>query len=285
MRAGIAGLGLAAALTLGFSDAAAAGGQLLATGGLSQIEGTAGGGLVPWAVLAGYGTADEHAGTAFISHAGVADYQLNAAGAAVTLGNRLELSAARQNLSRDRAVEDPPLDGALQQDIVGAKIRMAGDLVYSDLPQVSVGLQYKRNRDANITALGPERRDDWDAYLAVSRLFLGGAMGRNLLLNATVRATRANETGLLGFGGPENDDHELVFEGSAAVFLDRRTAIGYEYRQKPDNLGLSESDWHDVFIAHFPSKSLGFAVALTDLGRIGGLPGQKGFYASAQASF
>ena len=276
--------GLALALTV-CSGTATAGGQLLATGGLTQLEGSAGGGIVPWAVLAGYGTAEQAGGTAFITHANLADYQLNAAGAAVTFGNRLELSAARQVLNRDRAVAQPPLDGALEQDIVGAKLRIAGDLVYTDIPQISVGLQYKRNRDADITALGPERRADWDAYVAVSRLFLGAAFGRNVLLNATVRGTRANELGLLGFGGPENDSRELQLEGSAALFLDRRTAIGYEYRAKPDNLGLGESDWHDVFIAYFPNKALGVAAALTDLGRIGGLPGQKGLYLSAQGSF
>ena len=38
------------------------GGRLLATGGATMIEGAAGGGLVPWAVLAGYGTREEWAG-------------------------------------------------------------------------------------------------------------------------------------------------------------------------------------------------------------------------------
>ena len=262
---------------------ALAGGQLIGTGGLGQIEGAAGGGLVPWAVISGYGTSTETSGTAFVSHANVADYQLNVIGASVSFNNRLELSAARQVFTQSRAAA--PLDAPAEQDVLGAKLRVLGDLIYDDLPQVSVGIQYKRNRDSDITLLGAERDSDWDAYIAVSRLFLGGVAGRNLLLNGTIRATRANEVGLLGFGGPDNDDHELMAEASAAVFLDRRTAIGYEYRRKPDNLGLRESDWHDVFVAYFPSKSLGLAVALTDLGRIGGLPDQKGIYTSAQASF
>ena len=33
--------------------------KLLLTGGVSNIEGSAGGGLTPWAVIGGYGTADE----------------------------------------------------------------------------------------------------------------------------------------------------------------------------------------------------------------------------------
>jgi hypothetical protein len=32
-------------------------GRLLATGGVSSLEGAAGGGITPWAVLAGYGEA------------------------------------------------------------------------------------------------------------------------------------------------------------------------------------------------------------------------------------
>src|SRR5438874_9832371 len=34
-------------------------GRLLATGGATQIEGSAGGGIVPWAVLSGYATRSE----------------------------------------------------------------------------------------------------------------------------------------------------------------------------------------------------------------------------------
>jgi hypothetical protein len=34
------------------------GGRLLATGGVSQVEGTGGGGLANWALITGYGTRD-----------------------------------------------------------------------------------------------------------------------------------------------------------------------------------------------------------------------------------
>ena len=34
------------------------GGKLLLTGGVSQLEGAAGGGITPWAVIGGYGTRD-----------------------------------------------------------------------------------------------------------------------------------------------------------------------------------------------------------------------------------
>ena len=46
-----------------------AGERLLATGGVMQIEGSAGGGLTPWALIAGYGTREEIGASAFYTHA------------------------------------------------------------------------------------------------------------------------------------------------------------------------------------------------------------------------
>lgn len=42
-----------------------AGDRLLATGGVTQIEGAAGGGLMPWAVISGYGTDQQIGGSLF----------------------------------------------------------------------------------------------------------------------------------------------------------------------------------------------------------------------------
>ena len=47
------------------STACQAGSRIIATGGASSIEGSAGGGIVPWAVLNGYASSDEWAATAF----------------------------------------------------------------------------------------------------------------------------------------------------------------------------------------------------------------------------
>lgn len=73
-------------------------GRLLATGGVSMIEGSSGGGIVPWATLSGYGTRDELATVVFATHVDSGDYRLDVQGAALTVGNRLELSLARQRL-------------------------------------------------------------------------------------------------------------------------------------------------------------------------------------------
>jgi len=55
------------AYLVGFSTHnAMAGDRLLATGGVSQIEGAGGGGLTPWALITGYGTDAQIGGTAFL---------------------------------------------------------------------------------------------------------------------------------------------------------------------------------------------------------------------------
>ena len=74
----------------------AATGKLLATPGVSQVEGSAGGGLVPWAQLAGYASADEVAINGFCSRADVTDYRLDVCGVQFNLFDRVELSYAQQ---------------------------------------------------------------------------------------------------------------------------------------------------------------------------------------------
>ena len=281
-------LACALAALLPAPPALAGQGRLLATGGATQIEGAAGGGIVPWAVLSGYGTDDQHGGTAFYTRVDTGDYALDAYGASYTFANRVEVSFARQSfdlgeLQRRLAL---PWD-ALEQDIYGMKVRLAGDLVYNTLPQVSVGVQHKRLRDGALPlAVGAREDHGTDAYVSASKLFLDAAGGYPLLLNATLRSTNANQAGLLGFGGDRRADRQWVWEGSAAVLLDPRLAIGVEYRQKPDNLGFAgEDDWRDVFIAWFPNKQVAVVGAWADLGSIATLDDQRGAYVSVQWSF
>lgn len=270
---------LAAATLLVGALPAAAGNKLLATGGASPIEGGGGGGLSPWALIAGYGSSSEWGVTAFATAVDVDDYRLDAYGAAFGWGDRLELSYTRQTFEVDA------LDLDLEQDIFGAKLRVAGALLYTALPQISVGVQHKRND----TMLVPEllgARDDrgTDVYLAASKLFFAALGGRNLLLNGLLRRTEANETGLLGFGGVDGDA-SLVAEASAVLFLDDHWVLGYEYRQKPDHLdAVGESDWQDLFVGWFPNKRIGIVAAWADLDEIAGAGDQRGAYLSLQLS-
>jgi len=256
-----------------------ANGKLLATPGVSQVEGAGGGGLVPWAQLAGYATEDELAFSAFCTQANIKDFQLNSCGGQVNFYDRLELSFAKQNFDVE------PLSLTLSQEIIGMKLRLYGDLVYSNWPQLSLGIQHKTLTTPDVGfSLGARDDTGNDVYLAASKLHLGLLAGYNVLWNATVRHTQSNELGLLGFGGPEGKA-ALNAEVSAAILINKHLAIGTEYRQKPDNLGLKEDDWQDVFIAWFPNKHINLTLAYLDLGAIAALPNQTGWYLSLSGSY
>lgn len=265
---------------------AASDGRLLATGGGSQIEGSAGGGLVPWAVLTGYATREEIGVTAFATHVEVEDFGLDSLGVAINLHNRVELSAARQRLDLGPVADELGMPGLnLRQNIVGIKVRIAGDVIYTPWPQFALGLQHKRSLDGDIPlVLGADDDRGTDVYLSATKLFLGAAAGRNLLLNGTLRSTSANQLGLLGFGG-DRGGREWVAELSAAVLFTPEFAAGIEYRQKPDNLGIAgEDDFHDLFIAWFPNKHVSTVLAWVDLGSIANHDSQRGWYLSVQVS-
>ncbi|MBB6338591.1 hypothetical protein FHR59_002854 [Xanthomonas arboricola] len=270
------------------ASAIAGDGRLLATGGVSMIEGSSGGGIVPWATLSGYGTRDELGSVLFATHVDSGDYRLDVQGAALTVGNRLELSLARQRLDLGTLQDRLGLPwNALGQDVFGTKLRVYGDLVYGHAPQVSVGVQYKRLRNGTLPlAIGARDDHGTDVYVSASRLFLQAAGGYQLLLNGTLRATRANQTGLLGFGGDRRNAYRLVGEASAAVVLSPAWVVGVEYRDKPDNLGFArEQAWADAFVAWFPSKHVSLTAAWAELGDIATLTDQRGPYLSLQVAF
>ncbi|TMO77239.1 DUF3034 domain-containing protein [Pseudoalteromonas sp. S3776] len=249
-------------------------GKLLATPGVSQIEGSGGGGIVPWAQLAGYASEDEFSVNGFCSHADVTDYTLDVCGAQVNLFNRVEFSYAQQRF------DVPALDTEIEQSITGAKIRLYGDIVYSKWPQLSLGVQHKSLDDGAVaTLVGAKDTSGTDYYLAASKLHLGAVGGLNWFWNLTTRYSEANQLGLLGYGGA-NDNAKILFEGSTAVFLNRSVAVGIEYRQKSNNLNLGEQDWKDLFIAWMPNKHVSVTAAYLDLGSIAGASDQTGWYVS-----
>lgn len=270
------------------SDAYAEQGRLIATGGASSIEGSAGGGIIPWAVLAGYGEQGEWGANAFATHVDLPDYTLDVAGMAATYGNRVELSYAHQRFDLGSLVNKFSLpDDNLTQDIFGVKVRLFGDLIYDNLPQVSLGLEYKHQNDFAIPNLiGAKRDSDVEGYLTASRLFMGAAFGYNVVVNGGLRYSRANETGLLGFGGDRRDSRSVLKEGGVALLFNPRWAVGVDYREKPDNLSFAgESDWVDMFVGYFPNKHVSFVLAYARLGEIATLDNQNGTYLSIQGSF
>lgn len=254
----------------------AADGKLIATAGLIQVEGSGGGGIVPWATLSGYDSRDQISVSAVATRVDVDDYRLNVIGLSASFYDRVEISAAQHRFDLKS------LGGDIVQNIYGLKYRVYGDVVFSDWPQISVGLQHKQLQDEAIAqAVGANKTGSGtDIYIAATKVHLGAIAGYNAIWNLTARATKANEMGLLGYGGINNDDYELMIEASAGILLSRNIAIGVEYRQKPDNLGLGESDWTDLFISYIPSKDFNLTLAWADLGTIAGAEDQQGLYLS-----
>ncbi len=261
-------------------------GKLVATAGLIQVEGSGGGGLVPWATLSGYDTRDQYSVGMFNTQVSVDDFRLQVWGVNASFYDRVELSFAQQRF------ELSPAGGDLRQSIIGIKARLYGDVIYSDWPQVSLGLQHKRlidqNTDLSATTaelVGADKSDHGtDIYLAATKVHLGLLCGYNVVWNIALRATKANQMGLLGYGGVNNTDYELMAEGTAGVLLSRHLAVGLEYRQKPDNLSLREDDWKDAFITYIPNKHISFTLAWAELGTIAGAEDQNGWYVSMNAS-
>ena len=61
------------------------GNKLLLTGGVSQVEGSAGGGLTPWAIIGGNGTNNEIGANAHYTYVKSNDFRLNTYGIVIGL--------------------------------------------------------------------------------------------------------------------------------------------------------------------------------------------------------
>lgn len=299
-------LSLAACAALISPWAQAETGKLLLTGGVSTVDGAAGGGLTPWAVIGSQATQGEIGGTAHITRVVTTDYALSTYGAAVGWNERVELSLAKQDFKTGITGTLLGLPGLhLKQDIVGLKVRLAGDAVLDSdslMPQIADGVQFKSlgstGLDPTLTALGA-KRSGTDFYVSATKLFLA----QGILVNGTLRATKANQNGLLGHGatlGGAKNSYEFLPEISVAFLLRNNLAIGAEYRKMSNRLqvagnaaglgdGLKSSDWKDIFIAWAPSKNFSLTLAYVDLGQI--VPAttakrrQTGTYLSAQVAF
>ena len=288
------------------SPAANRQGKLLLTGGVSSVDGAAGGGLTPWATIGTYASDQATGFSAHATRVTTNDYGLNTYGLALGIRNQWEVSLARQSF--DTGVTGPGLGIPglqLTQDILGAKWRVAGDAILdSDTwqPQVAVGVEFKSLQssglDGTLSALGAKKTGA-DVYVSATKLFLA----QGILVNGTLRATNANQNGLLGFGGTlggSRDQYQLMPELSLAWLANRNLALGMEYRRMPNNLqdpgaaaglgdGLRAQDWKDIFVAWAPNKQISLTLAYVDLGVIvpatTGNRTQTGAYLSAQLGF
>ncbi|MGQ0697856.1 MAG: DUF3034 family protein [Panacagrimonas sp.] len=335
----------AAVLAAGlFSASAHAGfyndGKVLLTGGVVTIDGGGGGGITPWAVISGYGTRDGVNAGLHYTFAYLPDYSLNSYGITVGFYDRFELSFTRSTLptggtfdtvglvasllagTSETGVE--PFNTTIEMDVIGAKLRLFGDAVYTSdsiIPQVAIGGYYKDNKNADLLhTLQAQDNKDWEAYISATKVYFPFST----LINITGRYTRANQTGLTGFGGPGDDDRELRLEASIAVLVAKNTVFGGEFAQHGkalDNVGVNvngilvknildalplelidrlgvteldalnntltqkEDDWYDLFFAFAPNKRISFVIAYAMLGDITLTPDQHGFYFSTHLTF
>lgn len=254
-------------------------GKIKGTGGVSSISGAGGGGLLPWATLSSYAEDGQLGGTVFASQARVDDYQLDIYGGAFNVHDKLELSYARQDFLIKAA------DLHIRQDRFGLRYKVAGDIIYDHLPQITVGVEHGKLRGESVAlSVGARDTSGTDYTVSVARVWLNGLAHRTTLLNVNLRYGNANQFGILGYGGDDQDSRVNV-EVAGALFINRSVAVGFEWRQKPDNLSaLIEDDASDLFVAYFPNKRLSFTAAWVDLGDIAGAPDQCGVYFSLQAN-
>jgi hypothetical protein len=277
-------MGLACLLCASQSQA---GDRVLAASGVSEVEGSAGGGLSPWALIGGQGSRDQIGASAYVTHVHTrGGYTLDTEGAALGLFDTVELSASQWKFG----LADTVPGASLKMDVLGLKWRVCGDAVFdadTPWPQIAIGVQYKHNRDMFVpNLLGAKRQNDVEPYIAATKLWFAAAGGWNLLTNVTLRATRANQMGLLGFGGDRGDSRRLEPEASIAVLPRDDLAIGVEYRAKPSELSAApETRAGDLFVAWWPMRHLSITAAWVDLGQIANKTSQRSSYISLQAQF
>ncbi|MBK2451758.1 DUF3034 family protein, partial [Escherichia coli] len=178
-------LASAAALSLAalpaFAQQVAEPGKLLLTNGVSTIEGASGGGLTPWAVIAGNATRDGIGVQANVTVAELADYDSRSAGIAIGAWDRVEASYARQMFDTNWVGGALGIgnDYKFDQDSWGPKVKLAGDAVYGPewMPAIAAGVQYKKSLDAPIVrAVGAQHDEGVDYYVSATKLFLNWSL-------------------------------------------------------------------------------------------------------------
>jgi hypothetical protein len=166
------------------------------------------------------------------------------------------------------------------------------------LPQIALGAQFKRHRgfenapapfDAltSPVQLGAMKAEDVEYFVSATKL----SFAHSLLVNLAVRYSRANQFGLLGFGGDRDPERSLGVEASLGVLLTRTLVVGAEYRMRSDNLTVDrEADAWDAFLAWAPSRAISVVAGYANIGALltpvtGSDAKQDGAYLSVQAGF
>ncbi len=237
-------------------------------------------------MIAGNETGEGVGLQAFLTGLRLPDFTVRVAGVAVGINDRVEVSLARQSIDTDRFGVNLGLgrDYKFEQDIIGLKVKIAGDLVYgmSHVPAIAVGVQFKNSRnDRIVKAVGARHGSGVDYYASASKLLLG----RSVMIGVTARLTKANQFGLLGFGGDKASRYRLQPEATIAYQLNRSLVIGAEYRAKPNNLRFAkENNAFDLFATKAIGRNTTATLAYVGLGSIATMARQRGFALQLQAA-
>ena len=129
--------------------------KLLATSGVTQLEGAGGGGLAPWALITGYGSENSAGGNVHYTIVRVPSFVLQSEGAAIGIMDRVELSYAHEAFDTGSFGATIGLGKGFtfHEDVAGPKVKLFGDAIYAQdsyIPQVSIGAMYKSTDHADI---------------------------------------------------------------------------------------------------------------------------------------
>jgi hypothetical protein len=277
-------------------------GKLLATGGVSTLEGAGGGGITPWATITGYGTDRQIGGSVFGTFADAGNLYATSGGVAIGLFNRVEISYSRYSLNLGNAYVPVVVqtlnhgNGTLAENNEGIKVRLFGDAIYDQyVPQVAAGVIFQQSQNKFLVNYIGAKSTGETYYLAATKVLFGAVFGRDVLLDGDFIETKANQLGLLGFGATGHNGYNPEFAGSVAVLLNRGLAVGGEYRTMPHELKSvgKSSNYADIFVAYFPTKHFSLTAAYAFLGDVapavdantGATKNENAVYVSGQLSF
>ncbi|MCF6356042.1 MAG: DUF3034 family protein [Candidatus Polarisedimenticolaceae bacterium] len=232
---------------------------------LLTIDSGGGGAIVPWAYISNAPKKGGIGMPAASIWTWVSDsYTINFWPVAVSIGDRLELGFAYQNLDISTLRSDLRNDSAavavlaanrldtkldnLQMITAHAKFQFLKET--ETLPAMAISVSYKKaldidelddNLTANVRAvlgsgapkvmewMGVDDDSGFEVNLMATKLWKTKIP---ILTAVNLRYTQANQLGFLGF----SDDWSLNPEFTLAILPEPNVAIGIEYRKKPDEL-------------------------------------------------
>ena len=259
---------------------------------VTNIDGQAGGGIVPWALLSS-------GPTVAYTRISTQNLDINSLAINTSFANRVEVSYAR-NMLNDNGSTLGNSNNTDNVDNFGIKVKI-NDMSDS-MPQFAVGAVYKKvsgNLYDNVLSPGlGVNNSSTDLYGAVSKIVNIG--GKNVLLNGVLRASKADELGLLGFGGGSTagapSGYKIEPELSAEIFAASNVVVGAEYRKMPNFsvAGVTDGILHpnsayDFHVVYVANKTFTLTAAYANLGEVApavnGTNRQNGLFLQGQVSF